>query len=352
MVVASSPLKEKNGSFTGAVLTIRDITRLRKLENELQERERFQKMIGKSRKIQEIYSLIENLANLETTVLIRGESGTGKEMVAKAIHNVGIRTLKPFVTVNCSALAENLLESELFGHVKGAFTGAISDKIGRFQRADGGTILLDEIADISSMIQLKLLRVLQEKEIEQVGESAPQKVDVRIIASTNSDLKDKVKQGIFREDLYYRLKVMEIILPALRERLEDLPLLIKHFCSQFNLRYHREIQGVSDQVLKYFMRYPWPGNIRELEHAIEHAYVLCRERTIRNGHIPQEIRKYGLAHKPLRKLSREDEREHILKMLKQTDWNKAKAARLLGIDRKTLYRKIHKFGIPIKQPNL
>jgi len=199
----------------------RDITLLRELERELRERHRFQNIIGRSKKMQDTYRLLEDLANLETTVLVTGESGTGKELVAKALHYSGQRSFHPFVAVNCSALAESLLESELFGHVRGAFTGAIKDKQGRFEAANGGTILLDEIGDISPLIQLKLLRVLQEKVFERVGESVPQKVDVRVIACTNKNLKEKVRRGEFREDLYYRLMVVEVALPPLRDRLEE-----------------------------------------------------------------------------------------------------------------------------------
>lgn len=352
LIATSSPLHENENASTGVVLTIRDITRLRKLERELKDRHRFHKIVGKSGRMQEIFTLIEDLADMETTVLIRGESGTGKEMVANALHKVGNRALKPFVPVNCSVLAENLLESELFGHVKGAFTGAVSEKIGRFQRADGGTLFLDEIADISPLIQLKLLRVLQEKEFERVGDSEPTKVDVRIITSTNCDLMKKVKQGTFREDLYYRLKVMELVLPPLRERSGDIPLLIDHFCAKFNERYKKNITGVSERVLKCFMQYLWPGNIRELEHAIEHAYVLCREKIVRYDHIPLELQDGGSDSRAPRNYSRQDEREDILRMLKQTGGNKAKAARLLDIDRKTLYRRMQKYGLSTSSLNL
>lgn len=345
VVVTSSPLMEDNGTSIGAVLTIRDITKLHRLERELKERSRFHGIVGKSQKMQEVYALIEDLAGLDTTVLVRGASGTGKEMIAKALHHQGQRVLNPFVVVNCSALSENLLESEMFGHVKGSFTGAISDKTGRFQMADGGTIVLDELSDISPKIQLKLLRVIQEKQFEKVGTSKPTKVDVRIIALTNCDLREKVKEGSFREDLYYRLKVVEIILPPLRERLEDIPSLINHFINIFNDRYQKNIKNVRDDVLRLFMQYPWPGNIRELEHAIEHAYVLCHDDTIRRDHIPMEIQEYISVRKAANKNTMEDEREQIIETLKVTDWNKAKTARLLGIDRSTLYRKIDKFKL-------
>ena len=229
VVINSSSLMDHNNNFVGAVLAIRDITRLTDLEQELRVRHQFYNIIGKSKKMQELYRLLENLTDIETTVLISGESGTGKELIAKALHYSGNRACKPLIKVNCSTLSENLLESELFGHVKGAFTGAIRDKIGRFEAADGGTIFLDEIGDISPRIQLKLLRVLQEKEFDRVGDSTPIKVNVRVIAASNSELREKVRLGEFRDDLYYRIKVMEIKLPPLRERLED----HRRFCSGY-----------------------------------------------------------------------------------------------------------------------
>jgi len=344
-IVTSSPLLDQGGKLMGAVLVIRDITRLSNLERELKERHQFQKIVGKSSKMQELYNLLNDLANLETTVLIIGESGTGKSLVAKSLHYSGSRALKPMVTVNCSALAENLLESELFGHVKGAFTGAIKDTQGRFKAAHGGTILLDEIGDISPRIQLKLLRVLEEKEFERVGESIPIKVTSRVIACTNRNLKELVRVGEFREDLYYRLKVVEVEVPPLRKRREDIPLLVAHFRNVFNKSFQKNIQGLSDEVLNVFMNYPWPGNIRELEHCIEHAFVLCRNSIISLDHVPSEIREYSGTKKWIRERRLVEGPGEILKVLDKVDWNKAKAARLLGIDRSTLYRKIHKYGL-------
>jgi len=287
---------------------------------------------------------LEDLANLDTAVLVTGESGTGKELVARALHYSGNRAFKPFVTVNCSALAESLLESELFGHVRGAFTGAIKDKQGRFQAANGGTILLDEIGDISPMIQLKLLRVLQEKEFEYVGSSTPQKINVRVIASTNKDLKEKVKQGEFRQDLYYRLKVVEVALPPLRERLEDLPLLVDHFRCTYNERFNKRIEDISNEVLNIFMNYSWPGNVRELEHVMEHAFVLCHGTTITMKHLPADIRNFEqINDRPQIKpqIKKQSGGQDILDALNKTGGNKAKTARLLGISRQTIYRKIN-----------
>ena len=341
----SSPLLSGNGNFMGAVLVIRDITRLDHLEKELFERHQFQNIVGKSARMQQIYTLLNVLARLRTTVLITGESGTGKGMVAKALHYAGSRSKGPFVTVNCAALAESLLESELFGHVKGAFTGADRDKIGRFEAADGGTILLDEIGEISPLIQLKLLRVLQEKEFERVGESKQRRVDVRVIASTNRNLKEALQKGQFRQDLYYRLNVMEIELPPLRERHEDIPLLINHFCRIFNKSYEKKINGVETKVLEAFMNYHWPGNVRELEHAIERAFVLCSNGAILLEHIPAEIRDQHQSSKTISENRTADDPGELLKALEKTGWNISKTARLLGVSRWTMYRRFEKYNI-------
>ena len=346
VTLSSSPLLDHLGSFSGAVLVIRDETRLCDLERDLKERRQFHNIIGTSEKMQEIYTLIENLADVQTTVLITGESGTGKELAAEAVHYKGLRSQRPLVKVNCSALSENLLESELFGHVKGAFTGAVKDKVGRFQRADGGTIFLDEIGDISHRIQLRLLRVLQEMEFERVGESTPIRVDVRVIAATNRDLEAKVKKGEFREDLYYRLKVVEITLPPLRDRTEDIPFLVKHFIEKFNKKMGKQITAVTTDVQERFMEYPWPGNIRELEHTLEHAFILCRQNMISMEHLPGHLRTLARSEPKSSQEREKDEQGEILRVLEKTAWNKAKAARLLGFDRKTLYRKMEKYNLP------
>jgi transcriptional regulator with PAS, ATPase and Fis domain len=276
-----------------------------------------------------------------------GESGTGKELVAEALHYNGNRSHKPFVKVNCSALSENLLESELFGHVKGAFTGAVQDRVGRFQKADGGTIFLDEIGDISPRTQLQLLRVLQEREFERVGDSTPIKVDVRVVAATNQNLKEKIRRGEFREDLYYRLKVVEISMPPLRERREDIPLLVEHFLEKFNKKLSRDIVSVSSDVQKIFMEYPWPGNIRELEHTMEHAFILCRQKTITVNHLPSVFKEFiGFKTFTLEDV-KVDEPHAIVQALNKTAWNKAGAARLLGISRRTIYRKMKEYKIGV-----
>ena len=340
VVLSSSPLRDRDNKFSGAALVIRDMTRESDLEDRLKPRCKFMGIIGKSKKMQALYTLLEDLADSNTTVLITGESGTGKELVAEALHYGGRRAQKPYVKVNCSALADSLLESELFGHIKGAFTGAVKDQTGRFELADKGSILLDEIGDISSGLQLKLLRVIQEKEFERVGESTPIKVNVRIVSSTNRQLKELVRTKKFRADLYYRLKVVEISLPPLRERMNDIPLLVEHFCQQFNKRFNKKIEGISDDALQLFLDYPWPGNIRELEHVLEHAFMLCHRNFILLDHLPNEIKTYHKSVSPSFNKSSTVDIKDIQKALEMTDGNKAKAARLLGINRKTIYRKL------------
>jgi two-component system response regulator HydG len=343
--LTSTPLKSDGIKFSGAILVIRNVTKLATLEKELKQRHQFHRIIGKSSKMQEIYSLIENLSDTDSTILITGETGTGKELIANAIHHNSPRREKPFVKVNCSALSENLLESELFGHVKGAFTGAFKDKKGRFEIANQGSIFLDEIGDMSPLVQLKLLRVLQEREFERVGDSAPIKTDVRVLTATNRNLKEKVKLGEFREDLYYRIKVVDIPLPSLKNRREDIPILTDHFLGLFNKRFKKHISGFSNEVILAFMNYSWPGNIRELEHAIEHGFVLCQGDIMLFDHLPMEIKEFATARKPIRPEKAGVTKGDILDALIKTDWNKSKAARLLGMGRRTIYRKIEEFNI-------
>src|SRR3989339_160763 len=341
--------QDNTGIFSGVILVVRDETRLATLEQDLRERQQFHNIIGKSEKMQAIYSLIDNLVDVETTVLITGETGTGKELIAEALHYKGRRCHKPLVKVNCSALSENLLESELFGHVKGSFSGAILDRTGRFQRANGGTIFLDEIGDISPRTQLQLLRVVQEKEFERVGDSTPIKVDVRIVAATNQCLQEKVNRGDFREDLYYRLKVVEVIMPPLRERKEDIPLLLNHFLNKFNKKLNKEIVAVSADVQKILMNYFWPGNVRELEHTLEHAFIICRQNTITIDCLPLALKDFLGTKMYALGDSGADESHAILHALEKTSWNKARAARLLGMSRRTIYRKIKEFNIKMQR---
>ncbi|MDK9707313.1 MAG: sigma 54-interacting transcriptional regulator [Desulforhopalus sp.] len=343
--VRTYPLLTPQGSPSGVVMVLRDDTHVADLEMALHEHRQFHRIVGRSEPMQKVYALIKALAAVQTTVLITGESGTGKELVAEALHLSGDRSHKPMVKVNCSALPESLLESELFGHVKGAFTGAIRDNIGRFHRADGGTIFFDEIGDISPKVQLKLLRVLEEREFERVGSSATTKVDVRLIAATNKNLLQKVKQGELREDLYYRLKVIEIRLPSLRDRRDDLPLLVEHFRNGFNRKFKKNIEAISADVLRAFIKYPWPGNVRELEHTMEHAFVLCTRNIITFDNLPPDFISQSPPPRHSGDLNHDADAQGIQQALEKTAWNKAKAARLLGIDRVTLYRKLKRYGI-------
>ena len=338
---------------SGAVISMVDVTEIHSLKRELKGRYRLDRIIGKNYEIQQVYDRILLTADSDSTVLIHGESGTGKELVAHAIHYHSHRAEKAFIKVNCSALAETLLESELFGHVKGAFTGAIYDKIGRFEAADGGTIFLDEVGDFSPFIQLKLLRVLQEREFERVGDTTTRKSDVRIVAATSRHLSDLVEEGRFRPDLYYRLRVIPIYLPALRDRKDDLPLLIDHFIRQYNEKMSKRIRGVSEEAMGAMLNYEWAGNIRELEHAIEHAMVLSPGLTIELAELPIEIRRGDgyepvsssmsisqNAGRPTPKLGR----SMIEQALADTSGNRTRAAKLLGISRTTPWRKIKEYS--------
>jgi len=342
-----TPLINITDETGGAVIVIKDETELVETERKLQERGQYHNIIGKSKKMEELYSLLEKLAPVPSTVIITGESGTGKELVADALHYKGNRKNNPLMKVNCAALPETLLESELFGHVKGSFTGAVKDKKGWFEKAHKGTIFLDEINDITPAMQLRLLRVIQEKEIVPVGSTGTIKVDVRVIVSTNQDIEKKVREGNFREDLYYRLKVMEVKLPPLRERREDINLLVEYFIKKFNREFNKNITGISQNVQKIFMTYDWPGNIRELEHTIEHAFVLIEQSVITVEVLPDEFKNLPLTQKQNSKT--DDKAIAIIEALEKTGWKKAKAARLLNMDRKTIYRKMKEYNIPIKK---
>ncbi|TAK01121.1 MAG: AAA family ATPase [Candidatus Manganitrophaceae bacterium] len=315
----------------------------------LRDRYSFENIIGRSEKMQEIYRLIPKIAKTNSTVLIEGESGTGKELIAHSIHQFSPREEKAFIRVNCGALAEGLLESELFGHVKGAFTGAITHKLGRFELADGGTLFLDEIGDISPATQVKLLRVIQEGEFEKVGDSRRIKVDVRIIAATNKDLKKAVEMREFRQDLYYRLRVVPIHLPPLRERKDDIPLLVNHFIDRFDKEMGKKVTQVSPDAMEILMEYDYPGNIRELENIIEHVMVFCSGDTIRAEHLLKDIQP-SRSDIVGRVIEREDplramEQELILKVLKQTGWNYKKTAERLKLSRTTLWRKVKEYAM-------
>jgi len=370
--INAAPLEDRNDKLHGVVLLIRDVTQMEKLEKR-GRRSRFHRLIGLSPAMQTVYTLIEHVGQVDTAVLITGESGTGKELVAEALHAESSRKEMPLIKVDCTAISEDLLESELFGHRKGSFTGADRDREGRILQADGGTLFLDEIGDISSRMQLRLLRFLQEKTFHPVGQDRPVKVDVRVIAATNADLKRKVTQGDFREDLYFRLRVIDIILPPLREREGDLQLLAAHFVERFSKRIGLTVTGLSDQALAVLRDYLWPGNVRELEHVIERACVLCQGATITTEHLPPEVFQTqsgdlaarfsprtdkttsgagGMYSPRFESLAEngEEEEARIVRILRQTAGNKAMAARLLGFDRSTLYRKMRSYNLDVTTP--
>jgi DNA-binding NtrC family response regulator len=322
-------------------------------------------LIGRSPKIVEVYKTLARAALSSSTVLVTGESGTGKELVARAVHENSARKKKKFVAVNCGALAENLLESELFGHIKGSFTGAVADKKGLFEDANGGTLFLDEIGDVTPGLQIKLLRVLQENEFKPVGSNENKKTDVRLIAATHQDLEALVKVGKFREVIYYRLKVISIELPPLRERMEDLPDLVGHFVARFAEKNKKAVSHVSDEAMALLRTYGWPGNIRELEHSIERAIAMTSTDVLFPEDFPPEVSRRPAAQQASSVTSaqatqsasgsgnaaslEELEKIHIIKVLHDVNYNKSKASEILGIDRATLYRKAQRYGIELKR---
>ena len=338
-----------------------DVRRLQQenwlLRHQLKTKYRFENLVGTSPAMQQVFQLIEKVADAESTVLILGESGTGKELVARAIHFNSHRAEKPMVPVNCGAIPESLLESELFGHERGAFTGAARTRIGRFELANGGTIFLDEVGDMSPALQVKLLRVLQEQSFERVGGTKSLRIDVRIIAATNRDLEEAIARGEFREDLYYRLSVIPLNLPPLRERKEDIPLLLHHFMDQFNRMRDRKLQGFSPSVLYMLMNYHWPGNVRELENLVDRVVVLRGQGIVEPEDLPEKMRTMWTPSQPgatveipdegfcLDMAVREFERELISRALKKAEGVKNKAAQLLGIKRTTLIEKLKRHSL-------
>ncbi len=347
--VSTSVLRDDHGTIIGGVETFRDLTTVEMLRKEIRSRYTFADIISKNHEIRSILDIIPDIAASGSTVLIEGPSGSGKELIAKAIHNLSGQKGR-FVAVNCAALPETLLESELFGYVKGAFTEAKKNKPGRFALAAGGTIFLDEIGDIPLALQAKLLRVVQEKEYEPLGATATVKANVRIITATNRTLSDLVFQRSFREDLFYRLNVVKISLPPLSRRREDIPLLIDHFIEKFNAMQGKDIEGVSQGVLDILMRYAFPGNIRELENIIEYSFVLCRGQVIEGQHLPNELQTEMLTrakaapediHNPLDQA----EAKAIRAALRENGGNRKKTAAYLGINKTTLWRKMKKYGI-------
>jgi PAS domain S-box-containing protein len=346
--ISTAILRDSNGNTIGGVETFRDLSVVEQLRKELFDKYTFADIIGRSKAMRDVFDLLPLLAGSDSTVLIEGASGTGKEIVARAIHDLSPRREHPFVAINCGALPDSLLESELFGYKAGAFTDARTDKPGRFAVADGGTMLLDEIGDISPAMQTRLLRVLQERTYEPLGSVKPVKFNVRVIAATNKSLDTLVRKGTFRKDLFYRVNVVNLKLPRLKDRREDIPLLTEHFIAKCNSIQNKKIDGISDESLAILMRHDYPGNVRELENVIEHAFVLCRGSVIESSHLPSQLAdgKPGAV-----SLVREGstlldmEAIHIIDALSRHAGNRTSAARELGIDSSTLYRKIKRLDL-------
>jgi PAS domain S-box-containing protein len=347
--ISTALLRDEKGKIVGGVETFRDLSTIEAFKKEISKQYTVQDIISKNHEIQKIFATLPDIAESDSTVLIQGPSGSGKELFARAIHNLSQRKKAPYVVVNCGALPDTLLESELFGYVRGAFTGADRDKAGRISLAEGGTLFLDEVAELSLPLQVKLLRFLQEKEYEPLGAVATLKADVRIITATNRDLTEQKEKGKFREDLYYRLNVIRIELPPLSERREDIPLLVEHFINTYNLKMGKRIVGISDEVMNVLMNYSFPGNIRELQNIIEHAFVLSRGPIIELKNLPQEIRQkeeaIRLETSPPSEKLRQTEIQIIKETLQRHNGNRARTAQELGIDKSTLWRKMKKYNI-------
>jgi len=348
--VNSAVLYNENSEPTGGILSFRDVSELAGLKQCLSDETNFHGVIGHSKQMLEIFQLIRELSESKAPVFIHGESGTGKEMIAKAIQATNNRSNEAFIKVNCSVFPENLLASELFGHVKGAFTDAIKDRPGRFELADKGTIFLDEVAEMPAQMQLQLLRVLQEGTFERVGESITRNVDVRVIAATNINIQEALKEGLLREDLYYRLSVIPIHIPPLRERMDDIVPLVAHFLTKFSCLYKKEIKEIDDGALDLLLRYNWPGNIRELENIIEYAFVRTNNTSIiESSKLPEAIRNYsGTTFGIREKHSFSDgggEATRLLTLLEKHQWNRTLVAKELRIGRTTLWRKLKSHGL-------
>ncbi|MBN2445351.1 MAG: sigma 54-interacting transcriptional regulator [Phycisphaerae bacterium] len=348
--ISAATLKDASGNVIGGVETFRDLSMVEELRKELRAQYTYADIVGRSARMRRLFDLLPQIADSTSTVLIEGASGTGKELFARAIHDLSPRREKPFVAINCGALPDTLLESELFGYKAGAFTDARRDKPGRLALADGGTIFLDEIGDVSAAMQMRLLRVLQERVFEPLGSVTSVEVDVRVIAATNQQLDKLVRKGTFREDLFYRINVVRLELPDLRQRREDIPLLVDRFVSKFNALQGKDIAGVSDEALAILMEHDFPGNVRELENVVEHAFVLCRGGLIGPQHLPPALRPKESAtvvagHGP--RTLQALEAIHITDALRRHNGNRAAAARELGINPSTLFRKINSLGIDI-----
>ena len=346
ITVSTALIKDERGEIIGGVETFRDLSLVEDLRREINRQYRLGDIVSKSPLMQKIFAFLPDIARSESTVLIQGESGTGKELVARALHNLSRRSQGPFVAVNCGALPDTLLESELFGHTAGAFTDARRDRRGRFAMAEGGTLFLDEFGDISPALQVRLLRVLEERSYVPLGSSKTVKADVRVLAASHKDLEQLVQEGKFRKDLYYRINVVKITLPRLAERKEDIPLLAEHFIERFNKLQNKKILGLSYDTLAIFMRHDWPGNIRELENAVEHAFILCPRGLILPEHLPDQLRRESQPGALPQGLSLKEQEKRLLReALERHGWRRLATARELGIDKNTLRRKIKRFGL-------
>jgi PAS domain S-box-containing protein len=346
--VSTAVLRDGEGRVIGGAETFRDLSEVEALRRELEGRARVGDLVSRSPLMQRVFEVLPAVAASPSTVLILGETGTGKELVARTIHSLSPRRQGPFVAVNCGALPDTLLESELFGYKAGAFTGATKDKPGRFALAKGGTLFLDEIAEVSPALQVRLLRVLQERTYEPLGATRSEKADVRIIVATNKDLAGQVRQGAFREDLYYRVNVVRVELPPLRRRKEDIPLLVEQFVARFNRIQKKSVSGVTAEALSLLMAHDWPGNVRELENAIERSFILCTEGAIDIGHLPEDLTAHRLSrdgHGTMKNARDLLEAQTIRNVLERNAYSRLATARELGIHKSTLFRKLRRLGI-------
>ncbi|MDP8254393.1 MAG: sigma 54-interacting transcriptional regulator [Candidatus Alcyoniella australis] len=344
--ISTAVLRDRDGELIGGAETFRDLSAIESLRKQLRKQYTFRDIVSKNHRIEQIFDILPDVGQSESTALILGPSGSGKELFARAIHDLSPRREGPFVAVNCAALPDNLLESELFGYVAGAFTDARRDKPGRFDLAAGGTLFLDEIGDLSAALQSKLLRVLEQRTYQPLGTSSEKKADVRIVAATNRDLRQLISIGRFRDDLYYRLNVVSIELPPLSERIEDVPLLVEHFIERLNLNQGREIRGLSARAMEALMRYSWPGNVRELQNIIERAFVMCRDELIDLQHLPRDI----VPEQPTEPEHEGDplkqaQAQALHRALAAHEGHRQRTADALGIHKTTLLRKMKKFGV-------
>ena len=347
--ITTAILKNEKGRVIGGVETFRDLTRIEQLKKQIRKDYQYEDIVSVSHRMQKIFDILPEIADSSSTVLIEGESGTGKELFARAIHNTSPRREKPFIAVNCGALPDTLLESELFGYKAGAFTDAKKDKPGRFALAEGGILLLDEIGDVSRAMQVRLLRFLQERVYEPLGSVEPVKADVRIIAATNKNLEKLMHDKKFREDLFYRVNVVKLEIPPLRDRMEDVPLLVERFIDRLNSIQGKDISGVTNEALTCLMSYEYPGNVRELENIIERAFVLCRSGQIERKHLPEYVFQDPAGFDGDKEIDsfKHMEATFLMNALRRSNWNRAETARKLGIHKTTLFRKIKSLGLTI-----